>query len=101
MSPIVPAGHAVHAMSADACPWDSQYPPSWQASQLMLPVSSLKVPMPQGSHDALPGADANCPGEQEMQVEPVSCADEPAGQAAQRGAAHVLGSASSLTMDAL
>ena len=99
--PTVPAGHGCHAMSAESCPSNSQYPPSWQALQLVLPVSSLKVPVLQGSHDALPGADANCPGEQVMQVAPVSCADEPAGQAAQRGEAHVLRSASSLTMEAL
>ena len=42
--PMLPAGHAVHAMSAEACPEDAQKPPSWQASQLVLPTTSLKVP---------------------------------------------------------
>ena len=101
MLPIVPAGQAVHAMSADAWPWDAQYPPSWQGSQLTLLDCSLKVPIPHGSHDALPGTGANCPGEQVMHVAPVSCAYDPAGQASHRGAAHVLESASSRTMAAL
>ena len=99
--PSVPAGHAVHAMSAEPCPCDSQKPPSWHRSQLVLPCNSLKVPTPQGSHVALRGLAANWPGEQEMQAAPVSCPEAPAGQSAQRGVVHVDGSEGARTMEEL
>ena len=54
--PIVPAGHAVHAMSAESCPSDSQYPPSWHGSQLVLPDTSLKLPGVHGVQLLLPFA---------------------------------------------
>ena len=54
--PMLPAGHAVHAMSAEACPEDAQKPPSWQASQLVLPGTSLKVPGRQAEQLLLPFA---------------------------------------------
>ena len=68
--PMVPAGHGCHAMSAESCPSDSQKPPSWQASQLVLPDASLKVP---GAHGVqlllpLPGAAELDPGAHGMQL---------------------------------
>ena len=68
--PMVPAGHGCHAMSAESCPSDSQKPPSWQASQLVLPGASLNVPGVQASQLALPlpRMAEKEPGEHEMQL---------------------------------
>ena len=70
MFPMVPAGHAVHAMSADSCPSDSQKPPSWQGSQLVLPDTSLKLPGVHGAQLLLPFPEnAECdPGAHGMQL---------------------------------
>ena len=68
--PMLPAGHAVHAISPEAWPEDAQKPPSWQRSQLVLPGASLNVPGVQASQLALPlpRMAEKEPGEHEMQL---------------------------------
>ena len=67
---MVPAGHGVHAMSADACPEEAQYPPSWQSSQRELPRPSLNLPCAHGVQVVLPFPSMSEyePGEQGMQL---------------------------------
>ena len=67
-----------------------------EAQQIQTQIDALKV---FDEQDRAAGRTRK--GEQVMQVAPVSCADEPAGQASQRGAVQVLGSFSSRTMEAL
>ena len=67
--PMLPAGHAVHAMSAEACPEDAQKPPSWQASQLVLLKSGLKRPASHAVQVSLfPRTSENEPGLHGMQL---------------------------------